>query len=98
MQQSNHDVMSGNIRLETKFIRNASPAPQPQSSYLPTTGEVFSSNVTPIRQSEVDGSALGARSSSIAKELENKSAIGRLDDLITDFNKPYSSAENVNEF
>ena len=38
----------------------------------------------------MDKSVIGGPSQSIAATTENKSAIGRLDDLIDDFNKPMS--------
>lgn len=79
--------MSGNIRLETNFIKNHAS---------PIADRVFSS-ATPVRASELNNSALGAASSNIAKETENRSSIGRLDELINDFQKPLSS-EHVNEF
>ena len=54
--------------------------------------KVFSA--TPIRESSNDARTsplLGEASRSAAAETENKSAIGRLDDLIDDFSKPVAN-------
>ena len=89
--------MSGNIRLESQFTRvqdkvNMSAITSTISDLSPKpTPEAFGSQER-INESEI--SRIVGASSSVAAATENKSAIGKLDDLIQDFSKPVTS-ENL---
>ena len=90
IQQPNQS-MSGNIRLESQFTKvpqnpNLSAVMSAMSDLSPKPPtEIFKSQ---DRISEAPVSNIGGPSSSVAAATENKSAIGRLDDLIDDFSKP----------
>ena len=88
------ESISGNIRLESNFTRVA-----PQNNFSSQNNvsrfQASPSPVNRVEQSNDDASnnvsEIGAASRSVAALTENKSAIGRLDDLIEDFSKPISS-------
>ena len=82
--------MSGNIRLESQFTRL--PSQQPLSSHLGSNASPKPSveglaSVGRVTE-QLNNSAIGAPSASIAGSTQNRSAIGRLDELIDDFSKP----------
>ena len=88
------DSISGNIRLESHFTRVA------REPINAGTGPKVGEGLEARKQSRVtettfdmDKSVIGGPSQSVAAATENRSAIGRLDDLIDDFNKPMSIQE-----
>ena len=80
--------ISGNIRLESNFTRVNQPAPNVSAFAAPTISPIRRVEQSVDLASNTDTTEIGAASQGVTALTENKSAIGRLDDLIEDFSKP----------